>query len=271
MTAQSAPPGQVLNIPVDDLMPDPSQPRKVFLDEEIARLAASVAARGILQPLRVLYDDERKKYRIIIGESRWQAARLAGLKTAPCLPITGQPTETDILTDQVIENSCRQALRPLELGRALGKLKALKKCTAQQLATEIGISSSAICKSESLLSLPEDVQALVDSGKLPETAAYEISRLPTPESQRLLANDVAAGRVNRDDAAKSVQAAIGKKNVKPKGGRLSCKLKSGVSITVSAGQPLTKADLQAVIERLRSEMKKIEDGGGELPGLAQAS
>ena len=75
----------LLEIGVDQLMPDPSQPRKSFLKEEIERLAVSVAARGILQPLRVKRDAERQCYQIIIGECRWRAARLAGLKTVPCI------------------------------------------------------------------------------------------------------------------------------------------------------------------------------------------
>jgi ParB family transcriptional regulator, chromosome partitioning protein len=260
---------ELLRLPIDDLMPDPSQPRKTFLAEDISRLAASVAARGILQPLRVLFDEERKKYRIIIGESRWYAARLAGLTMLPCLPVQGQPSETDILTDQIVENSLRNSLRPTELARALSKLKALKKCTAQQLATELGLSGGSISKAEALLSLPEDIQALVDDGSVSSKAAYQISRLPDVRGQRELAQEVAAGKVSPEAAAEAVQAVIGKKKVTPKGGRLSCKLDGGISVTISAGQPLTKAELQAAAAWLRTEIKKLDDG--EAASLARAS
>ena len=67
----------LLDIGIDHLMPDPAQPRKSFLKEEIERLASSIKARGILQPLRVKRDEERQCWRIVIGECRWRAARLA--------------------------------------------------------------------------------------------------------------------------------------------------------------------------------------------------
>ena len=77
---------QVLTIALAELIPDPSQPRKTFLDEEINRLAASIAARGVLQPLRVIRDEQRQVWVILTGESRYRAAKLAGLRLSPaCL------------------------------------------------------------------------------------------------------------------------------------------------------------------------------------------
>jgi ParB family transcriptional regulator, chromosome partitioning protein len=261
---------RLLEIELDKLMPDPGQPRKTFLKEEIERLAASISARGVLCPLRVLWDEERKAWRIIVGESRWRAARLAGLKTVPCLPVDGEPSETDILADQLIENTARNHLRPLELARALAKLKALKKCTSQQLAAELGISGASICRAESLLSLPDAIQGMVDQGSVSESAAYEISRIDEPGAQMELAQAVASGTLSRDGVAAAVRGRIGQRSVRPRAARLPLRLEGGISITVTAAQPLTWDDFNTAIDRVRREAKKFYDGGKDISELARA-
>lgn len=250
----------LLNIPIGQLIPDPSQPRKSFLKEEIVRLAASIRSRGILQPLRVTRDEERQCYRILIGECRWRAAQEAGLETVPCIEVENEPDEAEVLADQIIENSVRHSLPPIQLARSLAKLKTLKSCNSQVLAKEFGLSGAAITRAEALLTLPPDVQQLVDAGKVPESTAYHISRLDSADAQRGLALLVAGNELNREQVEEAVQASVGKRNVTPKGGRLSCRF-DGLSITVvKAGQSLTKSDLTAAIERLRQEMKKLEAG-----------
>ncbi len=262
---------QLLEIAADQLMADPTQPRKHFEAEALQRLAASLAARGVLQPLRVIRDAERQCWRIVTGESRFRAARLAGLKHLPCLVVDGEPEEADLLADRIVENSCRNDLRPLELARALAKLKALKQASSQQLAAALGLSGASITRAEALLSLPEDIQAMVDDGRVPESAAYEISRLPDAAGQRELAGAVAGKRLNRDAVAEEVRRRVGRKSVRPKSSRLACRLEGGVSITVSADgqQPLTWDDFNAAIDRLRREAKKLYEGGKDITELAR--
>jgi ParB family transcriptional regulator, chromosome partitioning protein len=263
-------PQEIQHLSVDALMPDPTQPRKTFPDDEIASLAASVIARGVLQPLRVRWDETHHVHWLVSGESRWRAARLAGLATVPCLVVVGALTETEILSDQIIENHLRHSLRPLELARALTRLKALKKCTSQQLAAELGISGSAISKGETLLSLPEGIQTMIDDGRVSESAGYEIARLPGDDAAKFeLAGAVAAKGMNRDQVADAVRQKIGKRHVTPKAGRIVCKLDQGVSITLTAGQPWTWDELLAAIDRVRREAKKLCDGGKEIAALAR--
>jgi ParB family transcriptional regulator, chromosome partitioning protein len=261
---------QVLMIPVGELFPCTSQPRKSLSREELGRMAASIKVKGVLQPIRARRDELRNGWEIVTGETRWRGAKEAGLATVPCLPVIGDLSETDLLADQLIENVCRNDLAPVQLARGLARYKALRQCTAQQMATELGISGSAISKSESLLSLPEDVQALVDGGQVSESAAYHLSRLPDEATQRELAQAIAAGTINRDDAAEAVQAAIGKKNVTPKGGRLPLKLEGGVCVTVSAGQPLTWDDFNTALDVIRKQAKKLHDGGKPLADLPRS-
>lgn len=260
---------ELLSVGIDELMPDPHQPRKNFVSEEIERLAASIAARGVLTPLRVLWDAERQCYLIVCGESRWRAARLAGLSHVPCAVVEGNPDEIDLLADRVVENSVRSDLRPLDFARAIAKLKALKKATSQAIAKEFGLCGAAITRAESLLTLPEDIQALVDAGTVPESAAYEISRLPDVQAQRELAAAVAAGRLTRSQVTEKVQETVGKKKVQPKASRLSCRLDGGVSVTVSAGEPLTWDLVLEAIDRLRKEGRKLAENGRDVSALAQ--
>jgi ParB family chromosome partitioning protein len=257
-----------LDIEIDSLQPDLNQVRKVFLPDEIARLAASITARGVLMPLRVMRDEERDCYRIITGESRWRAARLAGLKTLPCILVAGTPDEVDLLADQVIENHCRAELRPLDFARALAKLKSLKRCTSQALAAELGISGAAITRAEALLSLPEAIQNMVEDGRILPAAAYEISRLPTPDSQIQLAHAVAAG-LSRDETAERVQGVVGKKKTTPKASRLACKLDGGVSVTFTAEKPWSWDDFNTAMDRIKRAAKKLIDDGKDVSFLAQ--
>ena len=214
---------QVLMIALAELIPDPSQPRKTFPDEEIQRLAASIAARGVLQPLRVIRDEQRQVWVILTGESRYRAAKLAGLQAVPCIPVAGELSEVEKLADRLTENDVRHDLQPMEAARALARLKALKGCTAKVLVEEYGFSGAAISKAEALLSLPPDIQELVGSGpgQIAPATGYEISRLPDEQSQRVLAHDVIAKHLPRDTVAEAVRGRIGKRNVTPKAGRLN--------------------------------------------------
>jgi ParB family transcriptional regulator, chromosome partitioning protein len=266
---------QVLEVPVNELMVDPNQPRRVWVPSELDRLATSIAARGILQPLRVIRDGERKCWRIVTGESRWRAAKLAGLATVPCLPVEGGLSESDMLADQIVENHCRHDLRPLDLARAMAKLKKLKSCTSQTLAVELGISGASVTRAEALLALPADVQAMVDDGRLAESAAYELSRLKDEDTMRALAQQIVAARLNRDQVIEAVRQTVGKKNVTPRTGRVTGKLEGvSFSFACSAGE-LTPETLLKAIDLLRSKLKELQRGDHKdvsaLPGLLRAS
>ena len=204
--------------------------------------------------------DERGRWVIVGGECRWLAAKDAGQTHVPCLPVEGELDEAELLIDQISENEIRSQLRPLELARSIVKVKALKGVNSQTVAKMFGWSGSAVTIAEALLTLPEDVQEMVDKGLLPETTGYEISRLPDRDAQRTLAFEVVGKKLTRQQTQQAVHDQVPKKNVAGKAGRLSCKLAGGLSITLSkAGQPLSKSDITAAIERLRKEMKKLED------------
>jgi ParB family transcriptional regulator, chromosome partitioning protein len=261
---------QVLMIALAELIPDPSQPRKTFVEEELQRLATSIAARGVLQPLRVIRDEQRQAWVILTGESRFRAAKLAGLPSVPCLPV-GELSELDRLADRLTENDCRHDLLPIESARALARLKALKGCNSKALAEEYGFSPAAISKAEALLSLPADLQDLVGSapGQIAPATAYELSRLPDEQSQRELAGAVVARNLPRHAVAEAVQARVGKRAVKPKLGRLSCQLEGGICVTVNSADALTWDGLLTALDHLRKQARKLYDDGKEVSALAR--
>jgi ParB family transcriptional regulator, chromosome partitioning protein len=263
---------EMKNIALDKLMVDPAQPRKFFLKDAIERLASSIVVRGVLQALRVRWDEERQCWLIVTGESRYRAAKLAGLTDVPCLVIDGELSEADILADRLTENMVRQDLSPIDEANGLMRLKLLKGCTAKALAQEYGFSGASIARGEALLSLPAQIQQMVGDGpgQIKKSTAYEISRLPDADAQLELAQAVADRRVTRDQAAETVRSEIGKRNVRPKASRLSCRMEGGISLTVSAGGPLTWEILSSVLDRLQRETKKLKASGQDISALAQA-
>ena len=257
---------------VGELMADPSQPRKTFNREALERLATSIRARGILQAIRVRWDEERKCWLIVTGESRWRAACLAGETHVPCIAVEGELSEADLLADRLTENMLREDIPPIQEAEGIARLKALKGCNSKTLVEEYGFSAGAISKAEALLTLPKDIQGMIGTGQgqVPPATGYEISRLKDDaQAQHELAQAAAEGKLSRDDAAEAVQAAIGKRNVRPKSSRLSCRLDGGLSVSVSADKPLDWESLLSALDRIRKEGRKLYEAGKDIAALAQ--
>lgn len=106
-----------LAIKLEQIIPDPNQPRKEFDPVALDELAASLKARGQLQPVRVRWDEGASRWILISGERRYRAALLAGLPTLTCIEATRPLTEEDLLEDQLVENCLRQDLKPIEQAR----------------------------------------------------------------------------------------------------------------------------------------------------------
>jgi ParB family chromosome partitioning protein len=132
---------------------------------------------------------------------------------------------------------------------------------------ELGISGAELSRTERLLSLTDDIQALVDSWAVPESIAYEISRLPDEVGQRELAEAVAAGKMNRKAVKETVAATVPPKNVKAKDSQLSCRI-DGVAVSVAADAPLTLDTLIAVFRRLLRETDGLKKNGKTASDLA---
>ena len=167
-----------LEVPLERIERDPEQPREEFDDEALNRLAGSIRVRGLLQPIRVRWDEERGRYVLIAGERRWRAAQRAGLTTLTCIVDDGAMSAAERLAVQVTENLLREDLTPIEKARAYRALMDLNGWSGNQLARELGVAQSGVVQALALLELPEPIQAQVDRGVLAPSVAYEVSRLP---------------------------------------------------------------------------------------------
>lgn len=156
-------PATYLEVPVDDIKPNPDQPRSRFDDESLDELAASIVEVGVLQPVVVSRADDGA-LRLIAGERRWRAARRAGLSTIPAV-VRGATGDTT-LVEALIENVQRQDLTPLEEAHAYKQLLENTGMNQEQVAERVGKSRPAVSNTLRLLQLPGPVQSLVDSGAL---------------------------------------------------------------------------------------------------------
>lgn len=186
-------------IRLDRIIPDPNQPRTEFDPDALELLAASLKARGQLQPIRVRWDDGADRYVVVVGERRYRAAILAGLESVACVVASGGATSEDILEDQLVENALRQDLRPVEQARAYRTLLTARGLTHRQLADRLQIGHASIARALALLDLPEPIQAEVEAGSIAANTAYELSKVSDPEEQAQLARQAAGGQLRRDE------------------------------------------------------------------------
>lgn len=180
---------------------DPSQPREEFDEDALGRLADSMRARGVLQPIAVRWDEGRGVYVVVVGERRWRAAGLAGLESIPCTVMDGAIPPDELLAIQCMENLLREDLRPVEQARAFRTLMDVHGWSGHRLAKELGVSQGGIAQSLALLNLPPTVQDAVEQGGLAPTIAYEVSKLDRPEDQSLVAEVAVAQGLRRSEVA----------------------------------------------------------------------
>lgn len=179
-------------LPISEIKPNKGQPRKTFRPEELAELADSIKQNGILQPLLV-----RKKgsgYEIVAGERRYQAAKAAGLSEVPV--VIREISDDEVLKLALIENLQRSDLSPLEEAQGYRQLIKEKGLTQEELAKILSKSRSAITNTLRLLDLPEEVQGLVEEGKLTAGHARAILAVPSEEGRIQLAQKVVEERLS---------------------------------------------------------------------------
>ena len=176
------------SVPVERLRPNPNQPRRQFTQPQLEELAKSVAEKGVIQPLivRAVADGN---YEIVAGERRWRAAQMAQLHEVPV--IVRDYDDTEVLEVAIIENIQRADLNPVEEAAGYRQLMDRFGHTQEKIAEALSKSRSHIANSLRLLSLPEDVQALLTEGKL--TAGHARALITTDDPSALARQVVAKG------------------------------------------------------------------------------
>ena len=154
----------MVELEIGQVRPNPRQPRRAFDDEAIQRLAESVKADGVVQPIVVR--DVGDGYEIVAGERRWRAARLAGLRAIPAIVRSADDRELLILA--LAENVAREDLNPIDQARAYAVLADELDLTQTEIARRVGKSRPAVANTMRLLELPDDVLELIAAGDLSE-------------------------------------------------------------------------------------------------------
>ena len=150
-------------LPVSRIEPHPEQPRRHFDEGALSELAASIAARGVIQPV-IVRPLASGRYQLVAGERRWRAAQRAQLHEIPAL--VRDLTEREVMALALIENLQREDLNPIEEARAYHRLAESEGMTQADIARMVDKSRSHVANFQRLLSLPEPVIALVETGAL---------------------------------------------------------------------------------------------------------
>lgn len=202
---------KVCLIPVEDIHPNPDQPRRVFREEELHALSESIEANGLLQPI-TLMKEEDGSYRIIAGERRYRACRLLGMNAVPSIICT--VTDEDAAALALIENIQRSDLNCFEEAIAIDKLIDKLDLTQEQAAKKLGKSQSAVANKLRLLKIPENVQKFLAENDLTERHARALLRLPK-EEMLSAAQEIAEQQLNVAQTEALVDAMLTPEEEKP--------------------------------------------------------
>ena len=249
--------GSQEEVALSAISPNPRQPRTYFEPEALAELVASIKEIGILQP-PVVREIGGGRYELIMGERRFRAAKLAGLKTIPV--IIRQTKDNELLREALIENIHRSNLNALEEAAAYSQLLNDFNCTHDELAEKLGRSRSVITNTMRLMNLPTSVQNKVASGVISAGHARALLGLNDAAAIEKLANRIVAEGLS----VRSVEEIIAIS--KPGGG---AKKKSGGRKETPELRELAEALGDSLDTRVRIESAKgkgaiiIEYSGGE--------
>ena len=174
---------RVVKIPVENIVPNPNQPRYYFDENNLKELSESIKEHGIIQPILVTKTNG-DKYELIAGERRLQASKLLGLKEIPA--IVRLATNQQKLELALVENIQRHNLNPVEEAKAYQKLSKEFNLTQEEIAKKTGKSRSTIANIIRLLDLPIEIQRGIIVGKITEGHARAILGLENSEKQRAL-------------------------------------------------------------------------------------
>lgn len=168
---------EIIDIPLDQLRPNPYQPRTVFTDEALRELAVSIKEHGVFQP--IIVKRSIKGYEIIAGERRYRASKLAGLETIPA--IVRDFTDEQMMEIALLENLQRENLSAIEEAQAYYNLQKNLNLTQEELANKVGKSRSHITNMLGLLRLPTIVQEMVNKKQISMGHARVLSKLENDE------------------------------------------------------------------------------------------
>jgi ParB family chromosome partitioning protein len=241
--------GELRELPVELIKPNPKQPRTNFDPEALAGLAASIESSGVLQPLlvRPLRDGG---YELIAGERRWRAAQQAGLEKVPA--IVRDPEQAERLQVALIENMVREDLNPVEEARACAALVEDLGLSKDDLARRVGRSRPAVSNLIRLLDLPDEALELLESGELSGGHGRALLAVPGNDARRRLARAAAKGGWSVRETENRTKLAS-----QPKTGK-------SPSVRVSAEEAAAMREAADRLETALGHEVKVRPRGGEV-------
>ena len=208
--------GKVYLLPVEQIEPAAHQARTVFDEQELARLAVSILEHGLLQPVTVQRIG-KKRYRLIAGERRLRACRMANLKQIPAL--LSECDEQTAAALGLVENLQRQPLDPFEQARGIREMIGLWGCTQEEAAHRLGMAQPTLANKLRLLALNGEQQRFCLEQGLTERHARAVLRLPEGEARTLALRRMAQQGMNARQADELVSGLLngeGKKMLRPR-------------------------------------------------------
>ena len=184
-----------VSVKISEIEPNRDQPRKEFDSEALSELADSISQHGVLQPL-LLRPLLTGGYRIVAGERRWRAARMAGLTEVPA--VIREMTDSEEMLFALIENLQREDLTPLEEARGYRTLIEAQDFTQEEVSKAVGKSRPAITNALRLLNLPEDIQGMLERGEITAGHARTLLSFKSQEDMRLGAQKAKDGASVRE-------------------------------------------------------------------------
>ena len=196
---------KILQVPIEDIIPNRFQPRLAFDDASLTDLAASIKQHGIIQPLVLRRKND--KYEIIAGERRYKAARMAGLVSVPA--IISNLSDQASAEVAIVENVQRKDLTAIEEARSYQTLLEKGYMTQEELAKKMGLSQSAVSNKLRLLSLDESVQQAVIKEQISERHARSLLKIKDPEMQKVLLNKIITERLTVKQLEDEIKKIVG--------------------------------------------------------------
>ncbi len=202
---------RIVHLPANEVLPNPTQPRRQFDQEALRELAASIMRYGVLQPLTV-----RKRgrgYELVSGERRLRAAKMAGLKTVPCVVLDVNTSESASMS--LVENIHRRDLDFIEEAEAIEKLIRVFGLSQDEAARRIGRSQSAVANKLRILKLPGDMLYVIRQTGLTERHARALLRLGDNEAREKALSEIVKKRLNVAKTEEYIDSLLAGEKKKP--------------------------------------------------------
>lgn len=238
--------GSILLIPVDDIVPNPNQPRKIFNQNELSELASSIKNNGIIQPL-IVRKNQNDEYELISGERRLRAAEMVGLETVPCVLMSVNDNDSALFA--IIENIQRDNLNYFEEAESIAKLISDFSMTQEEISKKLGKSQSYLSNKVRLLRLSDDLRTVILENSLSERHARALLRLDNEVDRLKAVLEIIEKNMNVSETDKYIDSIINpvKQKIRPKFRKLK-DIKIFINTINHAVDTMRNAGIKAVSE-----------------------